>query len=296
MIFGLPPKRAGMGLRVRLSESQNHRCAFCATDITPYSEGEDETCTVKIDRDEARSYLNCVVVCRKCAGASANSPSLMTYYEVTRGAAKPSRPQRAHDPEMISHILALVAELAPPECDVSAIKVNHGFGFAPRAKAEQIARNLIHTEVTRDKAVSNRNSTPKPGYKRCFLESQNHRCCYCGHRMETLVRCHPRYATWEHVVALRNGGTDALDNLVLACATCNHTRDHLDLSAEDFYAWVQVNRNAIEGKVTARLRQLQRRKRFAVATLYQSDLDAVMERFPRASVSTLGSNSMLLVI
>ena len=48
-------------------------------------------------------------------------------------------------------------------------------------------------------------------------------CWYCGD-------CNP--TTIDHVVAINKGGNDNLDNLVLACKSCNSAKR--DLSVRDF--------------------------------------------------------------
>jgi len=72
-------------------------------------------------------------------------------------------------------------------------------------------------------------------------EQQNHRCCYCGRHT-----WHPSYgetgrknlaATLEHVHTRREGGTDSMNNLVMACSGCNNGRgDHF--GAVEFYEMV----------------------------------------------------------
>jgi 5-methylcytosine-specific restriction endonuclease McrA len=60
--------------------------------------------------------------------------------------------------------------------------------------------------------------------KRCLLEAQNHRCCYCGRRMEERSVNRDEVATFEHVVPLGRGGPDHPANLVIACHGCNGDR------------------------------------------------------------------------
>lgn len=65
---------------------------------------------------------------------------------------------------------------------------------------------------------------------------QNHRCCYCGHRMEEidkrLLPFIPRNAaTKEHVVPKSWGGKTLLENLVAACNQCNYLRGNMDYIA-----------------------------------------------------------------
>ena len=57
-------------------------------------------------------------------------------------------------------------------------------------------------------------------------EQQNHRCCYCGVRMADQVGSTdvPTGWTLEHIVPRSRRGTDAPDNLAIACHRCNQAR------------------------------------------------------------------------
>lgn len=62
--------------------------------------------------------------------------------------------------------------------------------------------------------------------KRPYLfERQNHRCAYC-HKSKKL--------TIDHVVSLRMGGADSVDNMVGACDKCNSIKGTID--GYTFYA------------------------------------------------------------
>lgn len=52
------------------------------------------------------------------------------------------------------------------------------------------------------------------------------RCAYCG--VEMLISD----ATIDHIIPVASGGTEDLDNLTLACETCNHNKGAM--SAEEF--------------------------------------------------------------
>jgi len=70
-----------------------------------------------------------------------------------------------------------------------------------------------------------------------LAEAQGWRCCYCGVRMIDGGQS-PSSATLEHVVPRCQGGTDAEDNLVVACCTCNTAR--ADRPWQDFVADLPV--------------------------------------------------------
>jgi HNH endonuclease len=73
-------------------------------------------------------------------------------------------------------------------------------------------------------------------------EPQNHRCCYCGHRM---IRCKPapgevvprNAATRDHVEPRSYGGVTSWWNLVAACSQCNSLRGQIEAVA--FYNLMQ---------------------------------------------------------
>lgn len=61
-------------------------------------------------------------------------------------------------------------------------------------------------------------------YIRCRLsEAQNHRCCWCQ-KLATAKRGRKNSATVEHYICRSAGGTDEIDNLVMACSGCNNKR------------------------------------------------------------------------
>lgn len=51
-----------------------------------------------------------------------------------------------------------------------------------------------------------------------LLEKHGPYCCYCGKYLTKKDR------TIEHLIARRDGGSNRLDNLRLACYYCNHSR------------------------------------------------------------------------
>lgn len=61
-------------------------------------------------------------------------------------------------------------------------------------------------------------------YWRTILsERQNHRCCYCGIRMND-EQGHKDSATIEHVLPRSQGGANHHENYVIACYRCNNAR------------------------------------------------------------------------
>ncbi len=72
-------------------------------------------------------------------------------------------------------------------------------------------------------------------------EPQNHRCCYCGHRMIEVPQEEPSFVprnamTREHVIPKSYDGKGR-ENLVAACRQCNEMRGNMDAIA--FYNLLQ---------------------------------------------------------
>lgn len=67
--------------------------------------------------------------------------------------------------------------------------------------------------------------------------AQDGKCHYCDR--ETILPAHNNFkksglmATLDHIITQSNGGTDSLNNMVVACSTCNSNR--LDMDYETFY-------------------------------------------------------------
>ena len=63
--------------------------------------------------------------------------------------------------------------------------------------------------------------------KIALCEAQNWRCCYCHMPVEVYVGVPTKQhtATFEHVIPLTKGGSDKLDNIVIACFLCNMARN-----------------------------------------------------------------------
>lgn len=68
-------------------------------------------------------------------------------------------------------------------------------------------------------------------HKRRLYAAQNGQCCHCQRKMtkpaKKLGTPGPRDPTFDHIVPRSKGGTDATDNVALACHECNHAKDSL---------------------------------------------------------------------
>lgn len=62
------------------------------------------------------------------------------------------------------------------------------------------------------------------GLRERLSEAQNHRCCWCGKRMDESAARREDRPTFEHVVPLAEGGPDDVQNLAIACNGCNEER------------------------------------------------------------------------
>jgi HNH endonuclease len=75
-------------------------------------------------------------------------------------------------------------------------------------------------------------------YMQRLTESQNHLCCYCGHRMitgrfEQYVTQPRNLLTKDHLEPRTYGGLTQYNNLIAACAQCNNLRGEME--AQAFY-------------------------------------------------------------
>lgn len=66
-------------------------------------------------------------------------------------------------------------------------------------------------------------------HRKAVMQRDGTSCYYCGK-----PNLSGRSATLDHVVPLCNGGTDSVDNLVLACPRCNSQKQSSTL--EDYIA------------------------------------------------------------
>ena len=90
-------------------------------------------------------------------------------------------------------------------------EIEHELAYAMRKKAV-VGRRLARISW----------SQYFPTLKEILSEQQNHRCCWCGKRMDGAGPPQDR-PTFEHVVPLSEGGADHPANLAIACLECNNT-------------------------------------------------------------------------
>lgn len=284
--------------RRRLCEAQNHRCAICAIPIELYAYSDDprRACLVAMEKGKTKYEDNAIMTCAYCSGAYSNYGSPLDYYEayVAAGYKHPRKERKpaAQYPETIPEIERFLVEKyrsfdLPPPMDLD-IPVH--YRETPPHAAEKIAHALFHKQTRGFFALKAQRAIPgsapvfvmHESHKRMMLESQNHRCCYCSTKMETLLVDDPTYATWEHVVPRRLGGNNGYMNLVMACSLCNNLRDRMDFTAEEFYAWVVEHRSYIENKQNRERKKLRLsnktpKTRYMVSRLYPQELTDLLE-------------------
>lgn len=69
-------------------------------------------------------------------------------------------------------------------------------------------------------------SKPSPSTRARVIERDGHRCRYCA-SLVVPGALGPNGLTIDHVIPRSRGGTNVLDNLVVACRTCNAEKSHL---------------------------------------------------------------------
>lgn len=238
-------------LKKRLFEAQRGRCAACACQIAiQHSAAPRRLSLVCIDNNMAVSYDNAVLMCGQCSGWAGNYSSLEEFYEnyIVQRKGKKEKVQNRY-PEtvpLINSFLMKMYKEADAISELALIDTKSKYIHAPPENAENIAKSLFSQYLRAQpktytyKAKVNRKKHNANG----LLEAQNHRCCYCHSNFSTNNKS-TRYATFEHVIPRKQGGTNHKWNLVMACAICNHTRDNFNMTAEQFYYWVQENPNEL---------------------------------------------------
>ena len=236
-------------IKNRLFETQLGRCAGCACKFSEknYVDDPRRQSINKIDRSLPISYDNSILLCGDCSGFYGNYASLGEFYEqhIVLGKRKQEKIQNLYldTIPLINKFLIDLHKESKQDIQIFTVSSKSKYVYAPPENAEKIATSLFKQFVSRGNLgkTKKRNKMSSKKNNKCgLLEAQNHRCCYC----HSIFQDHPespRYATFEHVIPRKNKGTNKWSNLVIACALCNSLRDHLNMSAEDFYDWVQKN-------------------------------------------------------
>lgn len=132
--------------------------------------------------------------------------------------------------------------------------------------------NLFSTKKTKYYDIAIRNA--EWVYIRSRLsEAQNHRCCWCG-CMTVEDRGKKNSSTVEHYVPRSLGGTDDMNNLVMACHDCNNKRGTLEV--EEFMSYKECK--VVRGKMSKR-EKIQRKVYWIELTFPYVDLGSIYKRF-----------------
>lgn len=110
----------------------------------------------------------------------------------------------------LANVIAALGDFGPAEMR----EIEHALAVAQRSSAFT-RRNNINWGIA------------FPWLKERLSEAQNHRCCWCGRRMD-IAGPRDDQPTFEHVVPLSKGGEDSPVNLVVACYRCNQQRGDND--------------------------------------------------------------------
>lgn len=94
----------------------------------------------------------------------------------------------------------------------------HG-ALSVAARITNHAFSLTHDDQARDTRNKRMAGAAWMRIRRFVLRRDNHTCQYCG-RNSGPLHC-------DHVVPISRGGTNALSNLVTACAPCNQSKRNL---------------------------------------------------------------------
>jgi 5-methylcytosine-specific restriction endonuclease McrA len=113
----------------------------------------------------------------------------------------------------LADVIAKLGDFGP----VAMREIEHELALAHRARL-YTNRNRINWALA------------FPWLKERLCEAQNHRCCWCGKRMDC-AGPQDDQPTFDHVVPLSKDDEDSPLNLVIACYRCNHQRGDDDAPA-----------------------------------------------------------------
>ena len=106
----------------------------------------------------------------------------------------------------------------------------YNYGTVNGFSVKKGGKTLAKHEKAMARAKKNFCNWPKNyrRYKKLLVERDGLRCHYCDYLMAY------EDAQVDHVLAKARGGSDAPDNLVLACSRCNHLKSTLCYSCPEF--------------------------------------------------------------
>lgn len=85
---------------------------------------------------------------------------------------------------------------------------------------------ISRAKIAERLAANERLGTASRRYLRCLKRGDPDRCAYCGCTLTDTNR------TIDHIISVLRGGADLIDNLCLACQSCNSRKGHM--TADEF--------------------------------------------------------------
>lgn len=102
---------------------------------------------------------------------------------------------------------------------------------------KQCLVDMIKKEHPRARDFHNFVSPNKNSYKDCFMNIYNYKCCYCGASVKLV---HKSNFEVDHFICQTSSKFDSkeeagnIENLVLACHSCNHNKGSLEIPDEKY--------------------------------------------------------------
>lgn len=267
----------------KCSAEQGYRCCVCGVQFIMEFDFQGKNskiwfknpAIVAIDKNLPKNWENSVAICNKCASYTGNY-DLLDFYHYFIEHGYPSKKKKEY-----IHVASDIFDEIKNRLE-NKLKENGCFNeraFNRMLKNPMTHRDVILTEEEIEEEVERRFATIKKNniqiIDNCLLTTprsskncnfkhllydgqlrdkskarimmsgeQNHKCCYCGDEM-ILVHCdNDRFATFEHVISLIDGGQHIYENVVMACRLCNNERGKMFLSAMDYFEYVQKHGSA----------------------------------------------------
>lgn len=262
---------------ISIAESQNHRCACCGTRFeTRLGLYSTHVFLIRLINDtDMRSYKNSVAVCPRCVGFRNKYKTIWSVYHALQSRFITPAYEKIGRPDNLDAFRDILVEMGCRDVAVNFFKdrgTGQGRSFnihitrksarqienADPSQLPMIARNIVEIyrryegkeRVLSYRYTKSSSNAKKRAWYRLF-EEQHGRCHYDDYAMLDQYSFGkkidpPRRATFEHLKRQCDGGSDHIENLVLACQVCNNLRGKLHMGVEDFRAWAMNNKHHIE--------------------------------------------------
>lgn len=80
---------------------------------------------------------------------------------------------------------------------------------------------ISRAKIAERRAAGERLGTASRRYLNCLKRGDPDRCSYCGCKLTDTNR------TIDHIISVLRGGSDLIENLCLACQSCNSRKGHM---------------------------------------------------------------------